>query len=291
MGFVQTAQYLNLVCNILENGEKKPDRTGVGTLSVFAPPPMMFDLSYSFPLVTAKRVAFKSMTSELLWMISGSTNNNDLLQMGSTIWNEWAKPNGDLGRIYGYQWRKASRYVKTLVPKFKSGFGVSEERIEEVHVDQLGEAIKLLKNDPGSRRIVVDAWQVSDLNNMALTPCHMMFQLYRRMDGTVDLQMYQRSADVFLGVPFNIASYALLLTLIAHAVGGKPGKFTHVLGDAHIYLNHVDQCKEMLARSLIAEPKLSLSEDCPTDIDLIRAEHIKLENYTPHPSIKGEVAV
>jgi thymidylate synthase len=288
---VQTTQYLDLVKNILENGEKKTDRTGVGTISIFAPPPMVYDLSKTFPLVTAKRVAFKSMASELLWMISGSTNNNDLLAMGSTIWNEWAKPNGDLGKIYGYQWRKASRFVKTLVPKFGKSFFAAEEKWEETHVDQLGDAINLLKNNPGSRRIVVDAWQVQDLNNMSLTPCHMMFQLYRRNDGTVDLQMYQRSADCFLGVPFNIASYALLLTLIAKAVGGKPGKFTHVLGDAHIYLNHIDQCKEMLSRPLVDEPQLDLTVDCPTDIDLIKLDHIELIGYHPHPSIKGPVAV
>lgn len=287
---IQTYQYLDLVRYILNNGIEKKDRTGVGTLSVFDAPQMVFDLSVSFPLVTAKRVPFKSMAAELLWMISGSTNNNDLLAMGSTIWNEWAKPDGDLGPIYGKQWRKASRFVKSQVPVLgRSGFR-HEDQFVETHVDQLGDAIRLLKNDPDSRRIVVDAWQVQGLDKMSLTPCHMAFQLYRRGE-FVDLKLYQRSADVFLGVPFNIASYSLLLMLIAHIVGAKPGKFVHILGDAHIYSNHVEQCREMLSRELKPEPTLRLSEECPRDIDGIKMEHLILEGYNPHPTIKGSVAV
>lgn len=290
---VQTKQYLDLVQFILDNGEAKHDRTGVGTLSVFDAPNMVFDLQKSFPLVTAKRTAFKAMANELLWMISGSTNNNDLLKTGTTIWNEWAKEDGDLGPIYGKQWRKASRFCKVPKPVIARGYPLSlksEDVWEETFVDQLGEAIDILKKDPDSRRIIVDAWQVHDLKKMALTPCHMMFQLYRRGE-FLDLKMYQRSADVFLGVPFNIASYALLNHLIAHVVGLKPGKLIHVLGDVHIYKNHIDQCKEMLSRHLIDEPTLTLTADCPKDIDGIKMDHIQLHNYTPHPAIKAEVAV
>ncbi|MCH5238647.1 MAG: thymidylate synthase [Muribaculaceae bacterium] len=262
-------QYLDLLRHILEKGTVKSDRTGTGTISTFGYQ-MRFDLSEGFPLVTTKKVHLKSIIHELLWFLAGDTNVRYLQENGVRIWNEWADENGDLGHIYGYQWRSW--------PDYKGGV-----------IDQISEAVKTIKNNPDSRRIIVSAWNVADLDNMNLPPCHAFFQFYVS-DGKLSLQLYQRSADCFLGVPFNIASYALLTMMMAHVCNLRPGDFIHTLGDAHIYLNHLAQVEEQLARSPRPLPKMILNPEV-TNIFDFKYDDFRLEGYDPWPAIKGEVSV
>ena len=262
-------QYLDLLRHILENGVDRGDRTGTGTRSVFGYQ-MRFDLADGFPLVTTKKSHLKSIIHELLWFIKGDTNVRYLQENGVRIWNEWADENGDLGHIYGYQWRSW--------PDYKGGF-----------VDQLAVAIDQIKNNPTSRRIIVSAWNVGDLDNMNLPPCHAFFQFYVA-DGRLSLQLYQRSADTFLGVPFNIASYALLLMMVAQVTGLEPGEFIHTLGDTHIYHNHFDQVRLQLSREPRKLPRMILNP-AVKDINEFTFDDFTLEGYDPHPHIAGKVSV
>lgn len=263
-------QYLDLLRHILENGVDKSDRTGTGTRSVFGYQ-MRFNLEDGFPLITTKKVHLKSIIYELLWFLRGDTNVKYLQEHGVRIWNEWADPQtGDLGHIYGYQWRSW--------PDYNGGF-----------IDQISEAIETIKNNPDSRRIIVSAWNVADLENMNLPPCHAFFQFYVA-DGRLSLQLYQRSADTFLGVPFNIASYALLLMMVAQVTGLKAGDFVHTLGDAHIYNNHFEQVKLQLTREPRPLPKMILNPEVKNIFDF-KYEDFRLEGYDPHPHISGVVSV
>lgn len=262
-------QYLDLLRNILENGTDKSDRTGTGTRSVFGHQ-MRFDLADGFPLVTTKKVHLKSIIYELLWFLRGDTNVHYLQEHGVRIWNEWADPDGDLGHIYGYQWRSW--------PDYNGG-----------HIDQIAQAVEDIKHNPDSRRIIVSAWNVADLKNMNLPPCHAFFQFYVA-DGRLSLQLYQRSADCFLGVPFNIASYALLLQMMAQVCGLEAGEFVHTTGDTHIYQNHFDQVKLQLTREPRPLPKMIINPDVK-DIFSFDYDDFKLEGYDPYPAIKGEVSV
>lgn len=262
-------QYLQLLEHILENGHRKSDRTGTGTISVFGYQ-MRFDLSEGFPLLTTKKVHLKSVIYELLWFLAGDTNVKYLQDNGVRIWNEWADPDGDLGHIYGFQWRSW--------PGYDGGF-----------IDQISEAVRTIKENPDSRRIIVSSWNVADLDNMNLPPCHSLFQFYVN-DGKLSLQLYQRSGDSFLGIPFNIASYALLTMMVAQVCGLKAGEFIHTLGDAHIYLNHLDQVKTQLERVPRKLPVMKINPEV-TDIFKFRYEDFTLEGYDPWPAIKGEVSV
>ncbi|MGC9150448.1 MAG: thymidylate synthase [Microbacter sp.] len=262
-------QYLQLLKHVRDKGIQKDDRTGVGTLSVFGYQ-MRFDLAKGFPLLTTKKLHTKSIIYELLWFIKGETNVRYLQENGVRIWNEWADENGELGPIYGYQWRSW--------PDYEGG-----------HIDQLAQAIDMIKHNPDSRRIIVSAWNVADLPKMHLPPCHAFFQFYVA-GGKLNLQLYQRSADIFLGVPFNIASYALLLQMTAQVTGLKAGEFIHTLGDAHIYLNHLEQINLQLSREPKPLPTLRLNPDKKTLFDF-QFEDIHIENYDPHPHIRGEIAV
>ena len=263
-------QYLNLLQHILDNGVDKSDRTGTGTRSVFGYQ-MRFNLEEGFPLITTKKVHLKSIIYELLWFLRGDTNVKYLQEHGVRIWNEWADPQtGDLGHIYGYQWRSW--------PNYNGGF-----------IDQISEAIETIKNNPDSRRIIVSAWNVADLDNMNLPPCHAFFQFYVA-DGRLSLQLYQRSADTFLGVPFNIASYALLLMMVAQVTGLKAGDFVHTLGDAHIYNNHFEQVKLQLTREPRTLPKMILNPEVKNIFDF-KYEDFRFEGYDPHPHISGAVSV
>ena len=262
-------QYLDLLRHILDNGVVKGDRTGTGTISTFGYQ-MRFNLEEGFPLVTTKKLHLKSIIYELLWFLRGDTNARWLQERGVRIWNEWASPDGDLGHIYGYQWRSW--------PAYDGGF-----------IDQISEAVDTIKNDPDSRRIIVSAWNVADLKNMNLPPCHAFFQFYVA-DGRLSLQLYQRSADSFLGVPFNIASYALLTMMMAQVCGLRPGDFIHTLGDAHIYNNHFEQVREQLSRTPRALPTMRINPDVHSIFDF-KYEDFTLENYDPLPHIKGEVSV
>ncbi|MEA4984933.1 Thymidylate synthase [bioreactor metagenome] len=262
-------QYLDLLTRVLEEGVRKEDRTGTGTLSVFGHQ-MRFDLSAGFPCLTTKKLHLKSIIHELLWFLNGDTNVKYLQENGVRIWNEWADENGDLGHVYGYQWRSW--------PDYNGG-----------HIDQITEVVNTIKNNPDSRRIIVSSWNVADLPNMNLPPCHAFFQFYVA-DGRLSLQLYQRSADIFLGVPFNIASYALLLLMMTQITGLKPGDFVHTLGDAHIYTNHLEQVKLQLTREPRALPDMKINPDVK-DIFSFKFEDFELINYDPHPHIKGIVAV
>ena len=262
-------QYLDLLDRILKEGTKKEDRTGTGTISVFGHQ-MRFNLEEGFPCLTTKKLHLKSIIHELLWFLAGDTNVKYLQENGVRIWNEWADENGDLGHVYGYQWRSW--------PDYKGG-----------HIDQISEVVETLKKNPDSRRIIVNAWNVADIENMNLPPCHAMFQFYVA-DGRLSLQLYQRSADCFLGVPFNIASYALLLQMMAQVTGLKAGDFIHTLGDAHLYLNHIEQAKLQLTREPYALPKMKINPDIK-DIFSFKFEDFSLEDYTAHPHIKAEVSV
>lgn len=263
-------QYLDLLSHILENGTDRGDRTGTGTRSVFGYQ-MRFDLRDGFPLVTTKKLHLKSIIHELLWFIKGDTNVKYLQDNGVRIWNEWADPQtGDLGHIYGYQWRSWPTYDGRFI-------------------DQLSDAIDQIKNNPESRRIIVSAWNVADLGNMNLPPCHAFFQFYVA-DGRLSLQLYQRSADTFLGVPFNIASYALLLMMVAQVTGLEPGEFIHTLGDAHIYSNHFEQVRTQLEREPRKLPRMTLNPQIK-NIEDFTYEDFTLSDYDPHPHIKGQVAV
>ncbi len=262
-------QYLELLKRIKEEGVRKEDRTGTGTISVFGHQ-MRFNLEDGFPLLTTKKLHLKSIIHELLWFLKGDTNVKYLQENGVRIWNEWADENGDLGHIYGYQWRSW--------PDYNGG-----------HIDQISEVIDTIKNNPNSRRIIVNAWNVADLGNMNLPPCHMFFQFYVA-DGKLSLQMYQRSADTFLGVPFNIASYALLLMMVAQVTGLKPGEFIHTTGDTHLYLNHLEQIELQLTREPRPLPKMKINPDVKSIFDF-KYEDFELVDYDPHPHIKGVVAV
>lgn len=262
-------QYLQLLRYIMEEGTDKNDRTGTGTRSVFGYQ-MRFDLSEGFPLLTTKKLHLKSIIHELLWFLKGDTNVKYLQDNGVRIWNEWADENGDLGHVYGYQWRSW--------PDYNGGF-----------IDQITEAVETIKKNPDSRRIIVSAWNVADLPDMKLPPCHALFQFYVA-DGRLSLQLYQRSADCFLGVPFNIASYALLLMMVAQVTGLKPGEFIHTLGDAHIYSNHFSQVEEQLSREPRKLPRMVLNPDVK-DIFGFTYDDFRLEDYDPLPHIAGKVSV
>jgi len=262
-------QYLDLVQRVLDDGVPKNDRTGTGTLSVFGHQ-MRFRLDDGFPLVTTKKVHLRSVVGELLWFLRGDTNVAWLHERGITIWDEWADDDGDLGPVYGRQWR-------------------SWPRPDGGHVDQLGGVIEQIRRDPDSRRHVVSAWNVADLPAMALAPCHALFQFYVA-GGRLSCQLYQRSADVFLGVPFNIASYALLTHMVAQVTGLRVGDFVHTFGDAHLYLNHLDQAREQLRREPRPLPQLWL-DPAVEAIDGFDLEHIKVTGYDPHPAIKAPIAV
>jgi thymidylate synthase len=262
-------QYHDLMQHILTTGNKKEDRTGTGTLSVFGYQ-MRFNLEEGFPVITTKKLHLKSIIHELLWFLKGDTNIKYLKENGVSIWDDWADENGELGPVYGYQWR-------------------SWPTADGRHIDQITEVINQLKKNPDSRRIIVSAWNVADINNMKLPPCHAFFQFYVA-DGKLSCQLYQRSADVFLGVPFNIASYALLTMMVAQVCGLKPGDFVHTLGDAHLYSNHLDQAKLQLTRDLKPLPTMWINPEVK-DIFNFRFEDFRLEDYNPHPHIKGAVAV
>ena len=262
-------QYLDLMRQVLDEGVRKDDRTGTGTRSVFGRQ-MRFDLEDGFPLVTTKKVHLHSVVGELLWFIRGDSNVRWLQERGITIWDEWADENGDLGPVYGRQWRS---------------WPAPDGRA----IDQLGAVIDGIRDDPDSRRHVVSAWNVADLPRMALAPCHALFQFYVA-GGRLSCQLYQRSADVFLGVPFNIASYALLTHMVAQVTGLRPGHFVHTLGDAHLYLNHLDQAHEQLGREPRARPTLELDPSCRT-IDDFEIDSIRVVGYDPHPAIRAPIAV
>ncbi len=262
-------QYLDLMRRILDEGVDKGDRTGTGTRSVFGHQ-MRFDLADGFPLVTTKKVHIKSIIYELLWFLKGDTNVRYLQEHGVRIWNEWAGPDGDLGHIYGYQWRSW--------PDYDGG-----------HIDQIKQAVDDIKHNPDSRRIIVSAWNVADLGNMNLPPCHAFFQFYVA-NGRLSLQLYQRSADTFLGVPFNIASYALLLMMMAQVTGLQPGEFVHTLGDTHLYLNHLEQARLQIGREPRPLPRMVINPDVK-DIFDFKYEDFKLEGYDPHPHIPAPISV
>lgn len=262
-------QYLDLLDYVLKNGTTKEDRTGTGTISVFGYQ-MRFDLSNGFPLLTTKKLHLKSIIHELLWFLNGDTNVKYLQENGVRIWNEWADENGELGPVYGHQWRSWPDYNGNSI-------------------DQISNVINQIKNNPDSRRLIVSAWNVAEVENMALPPCHTLFQFYVS-NGKLSLQLYQRSADIFLGVPFNIASYALLLMMVAQVTDLQVGEFIHTLGDAHIYKNHLKQVHEQLSRQPRALPTMKLNPNVK-DIFNFHFEDFSLEDYNPHPHIKGIVAV
>ncbi len=261
--------YLNLLEHILENGVEKGDRTGTGTKSVFGYQ-MRFDLSEGFPMLTTKKLHLKSIVHELLWFLDGDTNVKYLQDNGVRIWNEWADESGDLGPVYGKQWR-------------------SWERKDGTTVDQISQALDLIKNNPNSRRIIVNAWNVGDLDKMALSPCHCLFQFYVA-NGKLSCQLYQRSADVFLGVPFNVASYALLTMMMAQVCDLEPGDFVHTFGDTHLYMNHLDQARLQMTREPRTLPTMKINPEVK-DLFAFKYEDFTLMDYDPHPHIKAKVSI
>ena len=261
--------YLDLMQHVLDHGVRKDDRTGTGTLSVFGHQ-MRFDLSRGFPLLTTKKVHLKSIIHELLWFLQGSTNVRYLRENGVTIWDEWADAAGELGPVYGYQWR-------------------SWPAPDGRHIDQIAAVVEQIRTNPDSRRMIVSAWNVADIPRMALAPCHAFFQFYVAK-GKLSCQLYQRSGDIFLGVPFNIASYALLTMMLGQVCGLEPGEFVHTLGDAHIYLNHLDQVHQQLSREPRPLPSMWVNPQV-TDIFAFRYEDFSLKGYDPHPAIKAPIAV
>jgi len=262
-------QYHDLMQHVLEHGVKKEDRTGTGTISVFGYQ-MRYNLAEGFPLLTTKKLHTKSIIHELLWFLKGDTNIKYLTENGVRIWDEWADSNGDLGPVYGYQWRNWP------TPEGK-------------HIDQITQVIEMIKNNPDSRRLIVSAWNVADINNMKLPPCHAFFQFYVA-DGKLSCQLYQRSADIFLGVPFNIASYAVLTMMVAQVCNLQLGDFIHTLGDAHLYSNHIEQATLQLTREFRKLPTMKINPDVKSIFDFTINDFV-LENYDPHPHIKAEVAV
>ncbi|GAB4515123.1 MAG: thymidylate synthase [Sulfuricaulis sp.] len=262
-------QYLDLMRHVIQHGTHKDDRTGTGTLSVFGHQ-MRFDLGQGFPLLTTKKVHTKSIIHELLWFLRGDTNIRYLKDHGVSIWNEWANENGDLGPVYGAQWR-------------------SWPAPDGRQIDQISQVVRDIRQNPDSRRLIVSAWNVAEIERMALPPCHLLFQFYVAQ-GRLSCQLYQRSADIFLGVPFNIASYALLTMMIAQVTGLKPGEFIHTLGDAHLYLNHLEQAQTQLAREPRSLPSMRLNPEKTSLLDF-NFDDFELLNYDPHPSIKAPVAV
>jgi len=262
-------QYLDLMRHVREHGVKKEDRTGTGTLSVFGYQ-MRFDLNDGFPVVTTKKLHLRSIIHELLWFLKGDTNIRYLKDNGVSIWDEWADEDGNLGPVYGYQWR-------------------SWPTPDGRHIDQISQVVDQLKHNPDSRRIIVSAWNVGEIDNMALPPCHAFFQFYVA-EGRLSCQLYQRSADIFLGVPFNIASYALLTQMMAQVTGLKPGEFIHTLGDAHLYLNHLEQADEQLARQPLPLPQMKINPEVTSIFDFV-FEDFELVGYEHHPHIKAPVAV
>jgi thymidylate synthase len=262
-------QYHDLMNHVLQNGVKKEDRTGTGTISVFGYQ-MRYNLADGFPLLTTKKLHTKSIIHELLWFLKGDTNIKYLKEHGVNIWDEWADENGDLGPVYGYQWRNWP------TPNGE-------------HIDQISQVVEMIKKNPDSRRLIVSAWNVADINQMKLPPCHAFFQFYVA-DSKLSCQLYQRSADIFLGVPFNIASYALLTMMIAQVCGLKVGDFVHTLGDAHLYSNHIEQAKLQLTRDLRSLPTMKINPNVTSIFDF-KFEDFSLKNYNPHPHIKAEVAV
>jgi len=262
-------QYLDLLQRIVNEGTRKEDRTGTGTLSVFGHQ-MRFNLEEGFPLLTTKKLHLKSIIHELLWFLKGDTNVKYLQENGVRIWNEWADENGELGPVYGHQWRSW--------PNYNGG-----------HVDQIQDIVNDLKNNPDSRRMIVSAWNVAEVDQMALPPCHCLFQFYVA-NGKLSLQLYQRSADTFLGVPFNIASYALLTMMMAQVSGLKPGDFIHTTGDTHLYLNHLEQAKEQLKRTPRTLPRMVINPNVTSIFDF-KYDDFTLEGYDPLPHIKAEVSV
>lgn len=261
--------YHDLLKHVLQHGHQKEDRTGTGTKSVFGYQ-MRFNLAHGFPLLTTKKVHLKSIIHELLWFLQGSTNIAYLKENGVRIWDEWADEQGNLGPVYGYQWR-------------------NWPKADGSHIDQISQVVQAIKANPDSRRLIVSAWNVADVEQMKLPPCHAFFQFYVA-DGKLSCQLYQRSADIFLGVPFNIASYALLTMMVAQVCGLKVGDFVHTLGDAHIYTNHMEQVQEQLSRELRPLPSMRISP-AVKDIFSFKFDDFTLENYDPHPTIKGLVAV
>ena len=261
--------YLNLMQHVLNHGTKKSDRTGTGTVSVFGYQ-MRFNLAEGFPLVTTKKCHMKSIVHELLWFLQGDTNIRYLKENGVKIWDEWADENGNLGPVYGYQWR-------------------SWPAPDGRHIDQIAQAVQQIKTNPDSRRIIVSAWNVADLDKMALAPCHAFFQFYVA-DGKLSCQLYQRSADILLGVPFNIASYALLTLMVAQVCNLQPGDFVHTFGDAHLYLNHMEQTREQLSREPRPLPTMKINPNVKNIFDF-KFDDFTLEGYDPHPAIKAPVAI
>ena len=286
-------EYLTLLRAVLHDGSTKDDRTGTGTRSLFGER-MVFDLSDGrFPLLTTKRIHTKSVIHELLWMLSGSTSVRDLQKNGVTIWDEWADENGDLGPVYGKQWRAWDAYSPvresgspTAEMLAAHGAPICEHRV----IDQLGDVIEQIKTNPNSRRLIVSAWNPADVGRMALPPCHLLYQFYVH-DGVLSCSVYQRSADVFLGVPFNVASYALLTALVANTCGLVPGTLVWMGGDVHLYSDHVGQAVEQLVRDPRPEPRLRIARDPGTPIDDYRFEDVIIEGYDPHPAIKARVSV
>lgn len=272
-------QYLELLQHVLDNGEERQDRTGVGTLSIFGAQ-VRYDLRKGFPLVTTKKVFWKGVVEELLWFLRGSTNVRSLQKKGVHIWDEWSDQYGRLGPIYGRQWRRLYKF-RTCLDELDDGF---------IYIDQIANVIQSIKDNPHSRRHLVSAWNVSDLDEMALPPCHFAFQFYVSNKKELSCQLYQRSGDIFIGIPFNIASYALLTHMIAQVCGLGVGELIHTIGDLHLYLNHIDQAKEQLSREPLPLPTLRLNKSI-MDIDDFTSDDIELINYNSHPTIKASVAV